>query len=282
MSTATAVVLLAALAHATWNAMVAARRGTTPGDPEARSVALALAWTLLAIPVCALAPTPAVASWPNLGASMALHVVYLTSVVASYRAGHLGVVYPLARGLPPLFVALVTLGEGLGAFGWVGVATLSLGIVALGAGPRASRPSRGAVFFAVSSATLTTAYTVVDGYGVRASGSAVAYVAWLCAGQGAAFAAITLARGGRTLARRVRGEARLGAIAGSLAALGYGAVLWAMTRAPIAGVAALRETSVLFGAILATLVLREPFGRRRIAAATAIVVGAVLIDWSAR
>ena len=106
-------------------------------------------------------------------------------------------------------------------------------------------------------------------------------MAWLCAGQGAAYATLALLRGGRALGSRVQQEARRGLFAGALAAVGYGAVVWAMTVAPIAMVAALRETSVLFGALLATLVLGEPLGRRRIPSAIAIAVGAVAIEWSA-
>jgi drug/metabolite transporter (DMT)-like permease len=282
MSLAAGVVLLAALAHAVWNTMVKGSPGGT-ADPEARSVALALSWVVLAGPVCALAPLPDVASWPNLGASIAIHVVYFASVVGSYRAGDLGVVYPLARGLPPLFVALAAaiLGDPLALGGWLGVALLSIGVLTLSIGPETSRPSRRALSLAILSASLTTAYTVIDGFGARASGSVAAYVAWLCAGQGAAYAALCLVRGGRRLAARVRREAHRGLVAGALAAAGYGAVVWAMTIAPIAGVAALRETSVLFAALLATFFLGEPFGGRRIASALAIAAGAFAIEWSA-
>jgi drug/metabolite transporter (DMT)-like permease len=267
-----AVVLGAALAHASWNALLRGRSG----DPHAASTGLSLVWALLGGPLLPLCdPLPA-AAWPPLLASVAIHVVYFSLLTLAYRTGELGVVYPVARGLPPVLVAAGTwlfLDEGLDREGVLGIALVAAGVLALGAG-RLGTPR--AMLAAAGAACCTALYTLLDGLGTRASDPAV-YVLHLVAIQGSVFAGGALLLGGRPLAREVWARRSTAVASGLLSAAGYAAALWAMTRAPIASVAALRETSVLFAALLGALVLGEPLGQRRVLAAALVALGVVLV-----
>ncbi|MCB9684587.1 MAG: EamA family transporter [Alphaproteobacteria bacterium] len=266
------VVLGAALSHATWNALLRGRRG----DPLAASTGLSVVWAAVGWPLVALVgPLPAEAV-PALAGSVVIHVVYFGLLTAGYRTGELSLVYPIARGLPPVLVAAGSwwwLGERLSPGGWLGVLAVAAGVVGLG-GLRAG--SGRAVAAAVGCALCTAAYTLVDGGGARSS-DAVVYLVHLVAVQGTVFAALALAWRGRPLASRVWEGRRAALGSGLLSAGGYAAALWAMTRAPVAEVAALRETSVLFAALIGATWLGEPLGRRRVLAAAVVTVGVVLV-----
>ncbi len=277
MTNLVALALLgAALLHASWNAAVKGRAGS----PLAMSTGLSLAWVALATPILPFAPLPS-AAVPYCALSIALHVLYFATLAAAYeRGGDLSVVYTLARGLPPLLVTLASAAiasESPAPLAVLGVLAITAGVLVIGVPARASVPPR-AIGLAVLTAMMIAAYTIVDGLGVRAAGGdVVAYLAWLSAGQGALSAAAALARGGGALAREVRARWRTGLFAGVAAIGGYAIVVWAMASTPIAAVAALRETSVLFAALLGALVLGEPFGRPRMFAAALVVLGAIAI-----
>ncbi|HWQ39689.1 MAG TPA: DMT family transporter [Burkholderiales bacterium] len=268
-----AVVLLAALLHASWN--VAIKSGA---DKVADVIAISAGAGALALPALPLLPLPAPACVPWLLASALIHALYFALVAAIYQRGELSIAYPLMRGLPPLLSALfatVVVGERLSTAGWVAVTLLSAGVILLGF--QALRTGlRGLnIALLLLNVCAIVAYTIVDGIGVRASGSAASYAAWMFCGL-----AIVMVAGGTTLLGKslLRALARRGrtALAGGAATLSaYGLVLWAMTRAPIGLVAALRESSVIFGTAFAAVLLRERFGASRWLAAGLVTLGAV-------
>jgi len=274
-----AVVLVAAFAHAAWNALV-------KGDDD-RLVTLGAvnaARFLLCVPVVLALPLPDRASWPYLATSAVLHVGYYTFLLSAYRFGDLSKVYPLARGLSPLIVAagaFAFAGERLGPMALAGVAIAGAGIASLSFGDAASRADehRRGVFFAVGTALFIAGYTVTDGLGVRLSGHAVSYVAWLAILDGLPMllAAAMLRRA--AFARHLAARAWKSAAGGALQLTAYGLVVWVLSVAPMAAVSALRETSVLFAAIIGVKLLGEPLGVRRIAAAALVAMGVAMIEW---
>lgn len=271
-----AVVLLAALLHASWNLLSRApalgRDGTLWIAVGASAVSLAV---LLAL------PAPRAASVPWLLASAVLHVGYFALLAAAYRASDFGPAYTLTRGSAPLLVALATAAfvERLSAGTWLGTLVLAGGIVWMGALSMPADPARtrgGALRAAALCAVVIAAYTVVDGVGVRASGHALAYTAWVMFLDGLPLALWLRRRARRAPAALLRRRAALALAGGAAALAAYALVLWSMTRAPIAAVAALRETSVVFGSLVAALRLREPLGARRIAASMVVAAGIAL------
>jgi drug/metabolite transporter (DMT)-like permease len=272
-----AAVLVAAACHAGWNA--AAKRGL---DPLATTVAISVGSGVVAAPLVALTGLPVASAWPWVIGSVLVHVVYFAALIESYRAGDMGQVYPIARGSAPLLTAaasVVLIGEAIGALAWVGIGLLAGGVLlmSLRGGRDLARLDRRAVGFALFTAVTICVYSLVDGIGARRSGNAHAYTAVMFVGNGIALALYALARGGPAALAGVAGQWRIGLFGGTLSLVSYGIVMWAMTLAPIAIVAALRETSVLFGAVIAVIVLREPLRAVRVVAAVAIVIGLALI-----
>jgi drug/metabolite transporter (DMT)-like permease len=272
-----AAVLFAAACHAGWNASI--KRGL---DPLASTVAISLGAalvSLLALPVVGL---PAQEAWPWVLASIAIHLFYFAALIESYRTGDMGQVYPIARGAAPLMTATVTtlfVGERLGLVGWLGIVLLAAGVLLLSlrGGRDLAKLNSRAVVFALFTAVTVCAYSVVDGIGARLAGSANAYSAALFVGIGPVMALYALARGGISALGDTKRLWLTGLAGGALQLGSYGIAIWAMTLAPIAIVAALRETSVLFGALIAVIVLKEPMHTGRIAAALMIVCGLVLV-----
>jgi phosphonate utilization associated putative membrane protein len=274
-----AAVLLGALLHAGWNALV---KSST--DKALDTALIHLIGSLLAVPLVVAAGLPPPAGWPYIAASLVIHIGYYTALTGAYRHGDLGLTYPLMRGTGPMLVALAsaaTVGEQLPTLAWAGVLGVSAGVLVLGLSARALEQPR-AVGFALANAIVIALYTVVDALGVRstvqAGGSALQYVALLFMLDGWPFALIVLHRRGFARAwPYARSRAPLATV-GAAASLGsYGIALWAMTRAPVATVAALRETSVLFAVLLGRWFLREPFTPRRVLGTGTIVAGVVAL-----
>ena len=269
--TVVAAVLLGALLHAGWNALV---KSST--DKALDTALIHLIGSLLAIPLVLVVGLPEPAAWPYIAASVTIHIAYYVALVRAYQHGDLGLTYPLMRGTAPLLVALSAssaLGETLSPLAWAGVLGVSCGVLALGLSRHAIESPR-AVAFALTNAVVIAIYTVVDALGARASGNALQYVATLFLLDGWPFALIIfLRRGPHQSWAYARGRWKLatGAAAASLGS--YGIALWAMTVAPVAIVAALRETSVLFAALLGTWFLREKFTPRRAVGTALIVLG---------
>jgi len=275
-----AAVLFAAACHAGWNAAV--KKGL---DPLVTTVLISLGAALVALPLMPVAGVPAPAAWPWVVASVLIHLAYFAALIESYRAGDMGQVYPVARGSAPLLTAAgtaVIIGERIGAQAWLGVVLLAGGVVlmSLRGGRELARLDRRAVGFALFTAITICAYSLVDGIGARRAGSAHAYSVALFVGIAPVMLAYALARRGRKAVVEMSRHWGTGLVGGALQLGSYGIAIWAMTVAPIAIVAALRETSVLFGALIAVVVLGEPLRPVRIVAALAIVAGLALIRLS--
>jgi len=276
-------VLIGALLHAAWNALIKSGRDKALDTALVHSVGI-----FIAVPLVMVTGLPPVAAWPYMAASLLIHIGYYIALTGAYKHGDLSLTYPVMRGCAPLLVAmgsLAVIGEAISATAWAGVALLCVGVVTLGLSPSALRENdegrRGkALAFALANAAIIALYTVIDGIGVRIAGNALAYVATLFLFDGIPFLLLVLWRrpGQRRAALGyMAGRWKL-ALIGSAASLGsYGIALWAMTRAPIVIVAALRETSVLFAALIGALFLREAFGWQRAAGTLVIVAGVMML-----
>jgi drug/metabolite transporter (DMT)-like permease len=270
-------VLFAAACHAGWNALI--KVGL---DPLSTTTLISIGSGAVALVFIPLVGAPAGAAWPWLVASVAIHLVYFASLIETYRTGDLGQVYPIARGAAPLMTATVTslfIGEKLSVVGWIGIFVLVAGVLLLSArgGRELARIDRRAIGFAFFTALTVCAYSVVDGVGARLSVNPNAYSAWLFVGIAIVMLPYALFRDGRDVVPAMQRYWHRGLAGGALQFLSYGIAIWAMTAAPIAVVATLRETSVLFGAVIAVVVLKEPLRAVRIIAACLIVCGLILI-----
>lgn len=270
-----AAVLFGALLHASWNALV-----KSSSDKALDTAVIHLLGSLVALPFALIVGWPRAESWPFILSSVVIHIGYYIALTGAYKHGDLGLTYPLMRGTAPLLVALsaaATVGETLSPLAWAGVLGVSCGVLALGFSRHALDSPR-AVGFALSNAVVIAIYTVVDALGARASGNALQYVLTLFMLDGWPFALLVFARrGGAAVWPYARVRWPVAAL-GAAASLGsYGIALWAMTRAPVATVAALRETSVLFAALLGSWFLKEAFNLRRVAGTAAIVAGVMAL-----
>ena len=273
-----ALVLLAAVLHASWNAMLKAApdRVTTSAVMNLTGFA---AGAVLALFVAA----PASASWIFILLSVAIHFGYFVFLLGSYRYGDLSQVYPLARGIGPLIVAFVSpwlIGEHLGGVQLAGVVLLCLGILSLAFNRMRLRElvNWKPLVMALATGCSIAAYTVVDGLGVRVSASPGGYIAWLFILDGISMALLAAILRRRMLATAVRSIWRPAVLSGLISILAYGIVIWCYNLGAIAPIAALRETSVVIAAALGSLMLHEPFGRWRIAAASFCALGIVAIN----
>jgi drug/metabolite transporter (DMT)-like permease len=276
-----AAVLFAAACHAGWNAVI--KVGL---DPFTTTALIAIAAGIVALPILPFVGLPIAAAWPWVIASVILHLAYYIGLTEAYRTGDMGQVYPIARGSAPLMTAGVStlwLGEKLGIVGWFGIGVLVAGVFLLSmrGGRDLAKIDRRAIGFALFTAVTICAYSVVDGVGARIAGNAHAYSAMLFVLDGAMMALFALMRNGSGVVPDMLRYWKPGFVGGTLSLAAYWIAIWAMTVAPIALVAALRETSVLFGAAIAVLVLREPLRAirvvARIVAAMMIVCGLALI-----
>lgn len=271
------VVLGSAFMHAAWNALV-----KTEGDRLVTMAVVCTVWLVLGGALAAARHWPERAAWPYLAASVPLQLLYLLALLRMYRLGDLSQTYPIARGTAPPVLALlsaVVAGEWLPPLERLGVAGVSLGILVLAwPGARAVHRHGPAVRAALLTGALIVCYTFVDGLGVRRAGGAAVYAAWLFLLVGVPWAVLLL---GLRLRHPARVPARLlgpGLVAGALSMLAYTLIIWALSRAPMGPVAALRETGVIFAALLGTFTLGEPFGRRRVLAAALVATGVALIN----
>ncbi|MFI2783387.1 EamA family transporter [Streptomyces sp. ALB3] len=269
-----AAVLAAAITHASWNAMAHAIR-----DQLLSFTLISGGGVLIGVALACFAPFPAAGAWPYLCVSAALHVAYMALLMRSFSLGDFGQMYPIARGTAPLVVtvlAAVLIGERPDGWATAGVGVASAGLVGLalwgirGSGRRAQRP---AILAALATGLAIAGYTTVDGMGVRASGTPLGYVAWLMIVQGVAIPAYAFRRRRGGLLPQLRPLAVRGLLGAALSVTAYGLVLWAQTRAPLAPIAALRESSIIVGAAIGTLFFKERFGIPRIAAAGLMVIG---------
>ncbi|WP_369235610.1 EamA family transporter [Streptomyces sp. R21] len=268
----TVAVLLAAVTHASWNAL--AHHIT---DKLVGFTLIAGGGSLIGIAMAPFVAIPAAGAWPYLIASAVIHVAYYVLLMRSFRLGDFGQAYPIARGTAPLVVTLLAalfaheVPDGWAAAG-ITVSCAGLTGVALW-GLRGGRPNWAAIGAALATGLTIAAYTVVDGLGVRASGSSLGYIAWLMAIEGLVVPAYAIHRWRGETVAVLRPHAALGFLGAALSVAAYGLVLWAQTRAELAPIAALRESSIIVGAAIGAVFFKERFGAPRIAAAGLLVVG---------
>ena len=271
-------VLGAALFHAVWNAIA---HGIS--DRLVGFTLIGIALTGCGAGIAVVTGPPPAEAWPFLAASASLHVVYYLLLLACYQLGQFSQVYPLARGTSPWAVALVSmtvLGRSLPSVQLAGVLTISAGLISLvfiGRRPdRAQLPALGAAF---ATGLMIAAYTVVDGIGVQHA-PVLTYTAWLVLLQGPVVPLLAAVRRGRDLPGQLRPVLVPGLTGGVVSVVAYGLVLWAQTRGALAPIAALRETSIIFGAVIGALFLGERLGLKRALAAAVIAAGIVLLNFS--
>jgi len=271
----TLAVLGAALAHATWNAMIKSSR-----NPLFDIALITFLAGVAVLPFLPFVAPPERASWPYLAGSIVLHIGYYFAVAGAYRTGDLSHGYPIMRGLAPLLVALSALawlGEAPTPAIWAGVLLICGGVLSLGLVGFHWRESRASTRWALANAVIIAAYTLVDAAGVRLSGSAEGYVLWLFFLDALPFPLIVLWMRKEALISYGRKFWVRGFVGGVLSAGAYGVALWAMTRAPVAAVAALRETSVIFAALIGAWLLKEGHLRRRLSGAVIVAIGVIAL-----
>lgn len=269
-----AAVLLAAVTHASWNAIAHGIR-----DQLLAFTLVGGGGALCGLAMTAVTPLPAPDAWPFLLASAVLHIVYQVLLMQSFRLGDFGQMYPIARGTAPLVVtvlAAVFVHEVPDGWALAGVALASAGLVGValwGIRGTGKRPHWPAIVAALATGLAIASYTTVDGLGVRASGTPLGYIGWLMFLEGVAIPVYALATRRRQLLTELRPFALRGLAGGVLSVFAYGLVLWAQTRAPLAPIAALRESSIIVGAAIGAVFFKERFGAPRIAAAGLMVIG---------
>ena len=276
-----AVVLFAALLHASWNAIIKSGK-----DTFLSTVLVSVGAALISLAVLPFVEAPAPASWPYLAASAVAQLAYYSLLAAAYQAGDMSHAYPLMRGSAPLLVALASwplIGERLSSMQMGAVACICAGIFGLYFAARlpataAVRKNTGrATAFALGNACVIASYTLIDGIGVRLSGAPAAYTMWIFVLNGAGLLLWTVLRRPADLLAYAQTQWHLAAFGGVGTLASYGLALWAMTQAPVAAIAALRETSILFAIAIAALFLREKISPRRYLAIGLIAAGAILM-----
>jgi drug/metabolite transporter (DMT)-like permease len=288
MSTIVLVAVLAsALLHVAWNTMV-----KTATDGSLATALIALGGGV----VCALAlpflPPIQGDAWLFVAGSVVAQSIYYPLVAATYRAGDMSQTYPLMRGTAPLLVAVASgpvVHERLEPGQWLGVALICAGVWAIGiagTGPPPGGKTRRrlrldrSTALALLTACVIAVYTLIDGHGSRISGAPVTYTAWIFLVTAIPMVAIAAVRRPAALRAGLRTQWWLGLMGGSATVGAYGLALWAMTRAPIATVAALRETSIIFATLIGAIALKETLPRARIVGTGVIVAGVIALRLS--
>ena len=267
-------VLGSAFLHALWNSLV--KTGTSR---LGAMVILSIFEVPIGLGVALFREAPALHVLPWVAASGLVHFFYKFFLTQAYARGDLSRVYPIARGTAPLVVALASglvLADVITTTEFVGITVLGLGILMMAQGVFAQGENRRLIPFALGSAAATAAYTLIDGQGARIAGDAVGYVAWVFVVDGAGFALGALAWKGLDILPRRRQPWGVGALAGAASYAAYAISVWAMTVAPIALVAALRETSILFAVLIGWLGFGERMTRGKALAALVIVSGVMI------
>ncbi len=268
-------VLFAALLHASWNALI---KGSA--DVLLKTAAIVFTAGLVTLPLLFVVPLPAPESWPYLLASLAIHLLYYYFMVQAYRAGDLSLAYPLMRGTAPLITALLgaaLLRELPSGLTVLGIVLISGGIFALSYRPMDHKPARAAVGFALANALVIAIYTVIDGRGARLAGNVWSYIAWLFVLDMIPFTLFILATRRREFIAFLAAQPWKSLAGGAASAGAYAIALWAMTKAPVAMVAALRETSVLFAALIGARMLHEKLTRLRWLGVGIVVTGVMAL-----
>lgn len=272
------LVLLSAAMHAGWNFVVKAS-----ADRFLDYTGLAVAGAVVAVCILPWLPLPALSAWPWLALTTFIHVGYYLLLMQAYRHADLSIAYPLMRGSAPVLVALASplAGDVISPALMLGIALVAGGIaLPVGIGLWRGGVSAAGLGYGFATAVIVALYTIIDGIGARRSGNAIAYTLWLFFLNAWLVMGVALWQRGRSVITHLK-RRWLFSLLGSVLTIGsYAIVLWAMTVASIPAVAALRETSVIFAALLGTWLLEERMGRWRIAGAILVALGAMTIRWS--
>lgn len=271
--------LFAAFLHSAWHAMIKVSADRLVGLAGMNVVSAGI--SLFALPLVAV---PAAALWPVLTVSVVLHNAYKVGLAWLYRHGDLGQAYPMARGFSPLFatfIAVVVLGEVPTPWQAAGILMVSAGILAISLGHRGRKPGRALVAAAATTGLMVACYTVVDAYGSRLSGDWLSFAVWLMVLDGAAFVGVTHVVRGRVLWVTLAREWRRTLVSGFLGVAAFGVFLWALSRGPVGGVSALRETSVLFASLIGVVILKEQWFGLRVFGVVLIAAGIAVFAFRA-
>ena len=273
------LILFAAVLHASWNVLV-----KSESDNSSNTALIVAGSAFIGVVFLPFVPLPLQPCWPYLGSSVVIHIIYFTLLLLAYKKGDMSLVYPLMRGLPPVLTAIaasILLNENLSWRGWLGVALVSSGALMLTADFRFSKGFKLApVSLALLSAVVIVIYTLVDAQGARLSGNAFSYTGWMLFLLAVFFFLAILAMDGHQIFYRMARDWKKSLFGGACTFASYGIALWAMTVAPVALVAALRETSILFGTVFSVFILKERITWIRGLSIILIVAGAVAIKMS--
>jgi drug/metabolite transporter (DMT)-like permease len=267
-------VLGAAFLHASWNALI-----KTGASKQSAMLILGISQAICGLAIALWKGIPAEAAWPWLLASGVIHTCYQLNLGYAYEHGDLSRVYPIARGTAPMIVLVVSalfLSDTMTPTEVVGVIVLGLGIMVMVRGVFTSGESRRMLPYALGAAAATAGYSITDGMGARTAGDAVQYVGWLMMASAVLYVPAAVALKGTVIFRAAPKAWTMGCLAGALSFAGYAIAVWAMTVAPIALVAALRETSILFAVLIGWLVFGERMTWEKAVAALVIVAGVML------
>ncbi len=272
------LVLAAAILHASWNALL--KKGD---DPWTRLAISNVAGTGIGLGLLPFVEFPNAEAWPFILGSAAIHQIYYITVCLQYRYGDLSHVYPISRGSAPLLVAVgayLFVGETLPPLGVVAVIVISAAIISL-TFSTAWKPGEGkGVVFALMTGVTIGIYTVIDGQGGRQAHDVAGYVAYLFIIDAIPFGLLVWYMRRHDLPGALKTNWKSGVLTGALAFPAYGLVIWAMSLSPLTYVSALRETSVILAVLIGTRLMGEPFGTRRVLAATAVAAGVVMLQVS--
>jgi drug/metabolite transporter (DMT)-like permease len=268
-------VLFAAVLHAGWNAVI--RRG---GDRFQGMLLLTATQGAMALVMAMFVPIPDGIVWVWVLGSGLVHTIYKLFLAAAYQHGDLSRVYPIARGAAPMIVVLVgfyLLADTIENKEYVGIGLIGVGVMMMARGVFSNGESRRLLPLALGSAVCTAGYSIVDGLGARVAMDATMFTAWLFIFDAMIFSMYSLISRGTAAFKASPRAWGIGAFAGVLSLATYWIAVWAMTVAPIALVAAVRETSVLFAVIIGIVVLKEKASVGKVLAALVIVTGIVII-----
>ena len=270
-----ALVLLAAAAHAAWNAWL-----KDSGDKLSSMAAISVGWLIVGCVSIPIVGVPSLTSWPYLLASIVVHTGYAMLLISAYRHAEFSLAYPIARGTGPMLVALsapLFVSEYLEGPGFFAVTLIVIGIFLIGLfGNERSLGGRRAVLLSLATGVLIAAYTMIDGQGARAGADPHAYVGWLLVLIAFPIILLSKTRLNKNMKSLLAGHWQKGIPIGVLSALAYWVIVWAMTVAPMALVAATRETSILFAALVSWGVLGEKVRPLRWAGVIVTLIGLIL------
>ena len=273
------LILFAAAMHAAWNVLI-----KSESDNSSNTALIVAGSAIIGVVFLPFVPLPLRPCWPYLGASVVIHIIYFSLLLLAYKKGDMSLVYPLMRGLPPVLTAIaasILLSEILSLRGWLGIALVSGGALMLATDFRFSKGFQLApVALALLNAIVIVIYTLVDAQGARLSGNAFSYTGWMLLLLALFFFIAIPVFEGRQVFYRMAKDWKKSLIGGTCTFASYGIALWAMTLSPVALVAALRETSILFGTVFSVFILKERITWIRGLSIALIIAGAIAIKIS--